>query len=90
MANKESAKKMVRKIARRTLVNKSRRSSVRSFMRRANEAISFGEIGAATEACRKAESVIQKAKSKGVFHGNTASRTVSRLSKRLKNLMTSA
>ncbi|ACT57099.1 30S ribosomal protein S20 [Candidatus Liberibacter asiaticus] len=90
MANKDSAKKMIRKIARRTLINKSRRSSVRSFMRHANEAITFGKIEEATEACRKAESVIQKAKSKGIFHGNAASRKVSRLSKRLKGILTSA
>ncbi|MFV0255902.1 30S ribosomal protein S20 [Candidatus Liberibacter solanacearum] len=86
MANTQSAKKMVRKIARRTLLNKSRRSFVRTFIRRANEAIAVGKIEEATEACKKAESLVQKAKSKGVFHRNTASRTVSRLSKRLKNM----
>ncbi|MEG8099234.1 30S ribosomal protein S20 [Candidatus Liberibacter brunswickensis] len=87
MANKESAKKMVRKIDRRKLINKSRRSFVHSCIVNANKAISFGEIGTATEACKKAEAVIQKAKSKGLLHRNTASRRVSRISKRLKRLL---
>ncbi|MBY7648935.1 MAG: 30S ribosomal protein S20 [Candidatus Liberibacter europaeus] len=90
MANTESAKKMVRKIASRTLINKSRRSSVRSFLRRANEAITSGNVVEAKEAFRVAESFIQRAKSKGIFHRNTASRKVSRLSKRLKDMAVSS
>ncbi|MBA5723696.1 30S ribosomal protein S20 [Candidatus Liberibacter sp.] len=90
MANTESSKKMVRKIARRTLINKSRRSSVRSFTRRANEAISSGNVEEATEAFRVAQSLMQRAKSKGVYHKNTVSRKVSRLSKHLKNMAVSS
>ncbi|AGA65183.1 SSU ribosomal protein S20p [Liberibacter crescens BT-1] len=86
MANTVSARKMVRKISRRTLINKSRRSSVRSFIRRVHEALESGNVDAAKEAFRVAESHIQKAKSKGVLHKSTASRTVSRLAKRIKNV----
>ncbi|MBL0848919.1 MAG: 30S ribosomal protein S20 [Candidatus Liberibacter ctenarytainae] len=86
MANTESAKKMVRKIARRTLINKSRRSSVRSFTRRANEAITSGNVDGAAESFRIAQSFIQRAKSKGILHKNTASRKVSRLARKLKNM----
>ncbi|AHA28372.1 30S ribosomal protein S20 [Candidatus Liberibacter americanus] len=89
MANTKSAKKMVRKIASRTLINKNRRSPVRSFIRHANEVITSGNITEAIEAYRLAQSIIQSAKSKGIFHRNTASRKVSRLSKRLKSMSVS-
>ena len=84
MANTSSAKKNVRKMARKTAVNKARRSSVRTFLRRVEEAITAGDQTAATAALQQAEPALMRAVSKGVFHKNTASRKISRLNKRVK------
>lgn len=84
MANTKSAKKMVRKIARRTAVNKARRSRVRTFVRMVEEAITSGDKAVATEALQKAQPEIMRAASKGVLHQNTSSRKISRLSARIK------
>lgn len=84
MANTRSAKKMVRKIARRTEVNKARRSRVRTFVRKVEEAIASGDKSAAQEALREAQPELMRAAGKGVFHKNTTSRKVSRLSARIK------
>ena len=84
MANTSSAKKMVRKIARRTEVNKARRSRVRTFVKKVEEAITSGDQSAAKTALVKAESEMMRAVSKGVVHKSTGSRKVSRLSARVK------
>ena len=84
MANTRSAKKMVRKIANRTEVNKARRSRVRTFVRKVEEAIESGNKSAAEEALRAAQPELMRAAGKGVFHKNTTSRKVSRLSARIK------
>ena len=84
MANTSSAKKMVRKIQRRTAVNKSRRSRVRTFLRRVEEAIAAGDATGAQTALRDATSELQRAVSRGIIHKNTASRKLSRLSGRVK------
>lgn len=84
MANTSSAKKNVRKMARKTAVNKSRRSSVRTFLRRVEDAITAGDKTAANEALKNAEPALMRAVSKGVYHKNTASRKISRLNKRVK------
>lgn len=86
MANTTSAKKMVRKIERKTEVNKSRRSRVRTFIRRVEEAIVAGEQTKANDALRAAQGELMRAVSKGVYHQNTASRKMSRLNKRIKAL----
>ncbi len=86
MANTTSAKKMVRKIARRTEVNKSRRSRVRTFVRKVEEALASGDKAAAEAAFKAAQPELMRAASKGVLHRNTASRKVSRLAQRLKTL----
>lgn len=86
MANTTSAKKATRKIARRTAINKSRRSRVRSFIRKVEEAIATGDLKVATEALRAAQPELQRAASKGVVHANTASRKISRLAQRVKAL----
>ncbi|MDZ4761556.1 MAG: 30S ribosomal protein S20 [Alphaproteobacteria bacterium] len=86
MANTKSAKKMVRKIARRTEVNKSRRSRVRTFVRKVEEAIAGGDQSVAIEALKAAEPEIMRGVHKGVLHKNTASRKVSRLAARVKKL----
>ncbi|MCI4645122.1 MAG: 30S ribosomal protein S20 [Hyphomonadaceae bacterium] len=86
MANTKSAKKMVRKIARRTEVNTSRRSRVRTHVRRVEEAIASGDKAAAEAALRDAQPEIMRAVTKGVMHKNTSARKISRLSARVKAL----
>jgi small subunit ribosomal protein S20 len=86
MANTPGAKKAVRKIARRTEVNKARRSRVRTYLRKFEEAIASGDAGAAKAAFVEAQSELMRAVSKGVVHKNTGSRKVSRLAARLKKL----
>ncbi len=84
MANTTSAKKATRKIARRTDVNKARRTRVRGFIRKVEEAIASGDQAVAAEALKSAQPEMMRAVTKGVFHRNTASRKISRLAKRVK------
>jgi len=84
MANTSSAKKAVRKITARTAVNKSRRSRMRTYLRKVEEAIVSGNQPDAASALRVAEPEIQRAATRGVLHRNTASRKVSRLARRVK------
>ncbi|QLF69178.1 30S ribosomal protein S20 [Peteryoungia desertarenae] len=86
MANTTSAKKATRKIARRTAVNKARRSRMRGFIRKVEEAIASGDAAVAKEALRVAQPELQRAATKGVVHANTASRKISRLAQRVKAL----
>lgn len=84
MANTKSAKKMVRKIAARTEVNKARRSRMRTFLRRVELAIAAGDASAAAAALKAAQPEVMRAAQKGILHRNTASRKISRLSARVK------
>ena len=86
MANTSSAKKAVRKIARRTAVNKSRRSEMRTYVRKVEEAISSKDPKIAADALREAEPLVARAAQKGILHKNTAARKISRLTKRVKAL----
>ena len=86
MANTPGAKKAVRKIARRTEVNKARRSRVRTFLRRFEEAVAAGDAAQAKTAFIEAQSELMRAVSKGVVHKNTGARKVSRLAAQLKKL----
>jgi small subunit ribosomal protein S20 len=86
MANNPGAKKAIRKIARRTEVNKARRSRVRTYLRRFDEAVAAGDTAAATTAFVDAQSEVMRAVGKGVIHKNTASRKVSRLHAQLRKL----
>jgi small subunit ribosomal protein S20 len=86
MANTTSAKKAARKIVRRTVVNKNRRSRMRSFVRNVEEAIKAGDGTTAASALKQAEPEIMRAAGKGVIHKNTASRKVSRLSAQVAKL----
>ena len=80
MANHASAKKRIRQTEKRTARNRHVRTTVRTYIKRARQAIASGDQRAAAEAVREAESKIRKAVSKGVFHHKTGSRYVSRLS----------
>lgn len=86
MANTSSAKKCVRKMARKTEVNKTRRSAVRTTLRKVEDAITSGDQKLAKEALLNAEPAMMRAVGKGIFHKNTGARTISRLSKRVKAL----
>ena len=84
MANTKSAKKAVRKIARRTEVNKARRSRMRTFVRKVEEAIAAGDQKAARAALQLAEPHVMRAAQKNVLHKNTAARKISRLSAQVR------
>jgi len=86
MANTKSARKATRKIARRTAINKSRRTTLRNSVRKVEEAIASGDRAAATEAFKAAEPAIMRAAQRGTVHKNTASRKVSRLSHSIAKL----
>jgi small subunit ribosomal protein S20 len=86
MANTPSAKKAVRKIAARTEVNKARRSRMRTFIRRVEEAIAGGDKEAANAALKAAQPEIMRSVTKGVMKKNTAARKVSRLSAGIKKI----
>jgi len=88
MANTSSAKKATRKIARRTVVNKSRRTQMRGAVRRVEEAIKAGDRGAALQAMARAEPALMRAAQRGIVHHNSASRKVSRLSHAIAKLAT--
>lgn len=86
MANTTSAKKATRKIERRTEVNRARRSRMRTFVKKLEDALKSGDKAAATEAFKGAQPEIMRAAQKGVLHKNTASRKVSRLAKAIAAL----
>jgi small subunit ribosomal protein S20 len=86
MANTKSAKKAARQIERRTVVNRSRRSHLRSAVRKVEEAIAAGDRSLALAAMAQAEPVIVRAAQKNIVHRNAASRKVSRLAHRIAAL----
>jgi small subunit ribosomal protein S20 len=79
MANTSSARKAARQTARRTEVNKARRSRVRNAVRAVEEAIAAGDRNKALEAMKQAEPQLMRAAQSGQVHHNMASRKVSRL-----------
>ena len=86
MANTKSARKAARQIARRTVINKSRRSHVRSAVRAIEEALAAGDQAQALAAMAKAEPALIRAAQKGIVHKNAARRKVSRLAQRVAKL----
>jgi len=86
MANTKSAKKAARQSARRTAVNKTRRSRLRTAVRKVEEAIAAGDRSRALAAMAEAEPVIVRAAQKKVMHRNAAQRKVSRLTHRIAGL----
>ncbi len=84
MANTASAKKAVRVQARKTAVNKARRSQVKTAIRKVDDAIAAGDKAAAQAAVKAAEPVMMRAVSRGVYHKNTGARKISRLNKNVK------
>ena len=86
MANTPQSKKRARQSEARYAVNKSRRSRIRTFLRKVEEAIASGDKAVAAEALKAAQPEIMRAAQKGVVHKNTASRKISRLASRVKSL----
>ena len=86
MANTKSARKATRQIAKRTEINKGRRTTLRSSVRKVEEAIASGDRAAAAAALKDAEPVIMRAAQRGIVHKNNASRRVSRLAHRVAKL----
>ena len=86
MANTSSAKKAARQTIRRTGVNKARHSSLKTEVRKVEEAIASGDKAAAQAALKSAEPALARTAQKGVIHKRTASRKVSRLTQRVKAL----
>ncbi len=86
MANTKSARKAARQIARRTAINKARRSRVRRAVRKVEEAIAAGDRARALAAMAEAEPAIVRAAQKNVVHRNAARRKVSRLAHRIAKL----
>ncbi|TDL81538.1 30S ribosomal protein S20 [Palleronia sediminis] len=86
MANTPQSKKRARQNERRHLINKARRSRIRTHLRRVEEAIASGDAEAAQTALRAAQPELMRGVTKGVVHKNTAARKMSRLSNRVKAL----
>lgn len=86
MANTDSARKRIRQTEKRTARNKARKSRVRTYVRKLEEAIATGDKTAAQEAFRAAQPEMQRAVTKGTLHANTVSRKISRMSARVKSL----
>ncbi|MEM9438194.1 MAG: 30S ribosomal protein S20 [Pseudomonadota bacterium] len=84
MANTPQSKKRARQIERRTAVNKARRSRIRTYLRKVEEAIDSGDSAAAKEALKVAQPELMRGVTKGVYHKNTAARKMSRLASRVK------
>ena len=88
MANHKSAKKMIKVIAKRTLINKMRKSKTCTSIRKLVDIIKSGDKENVVLAFRNAESNLHKCVNKGVIHRNTAARKISRLNAKVKALMT--
>ena len=86
MANTAQSKKRARQNDKRAAVNKSRRSRIRTFLRKVEEAILSGDKTAASSALTLVQPELMRGVSKGLFHKNTASRKMSRLSARVKRI----
>ena len=84
MANTEQSKKRARQSETRYAVNKARRSRIRTFLRKVEEAIASGDPAAAAEALKNAQPELMRGVTKGVLHKNTVSRKISRLASRVK------
>ena len=86
MANTSQSKKRARQAEARYDINKARRSRIRTYLRKVEEAIASGDYAVAVEALRQAQPELARGVTKGVLHKNTVSRKISRLSSRVKAL----
>lgn len=86
MAHHKSAKKRIRRNARRHDINHARKSRVRTFVKKVEARIAAGDKDAAREALKAAEPELHRGVRKGAFHRNAAARKISRLSHRVKSM----
>ena len=86
MANTPSAKKRIRNTLRKTDINKSRRSRIKTFVKKVEDAIETKDVKSAMDSLKAAQPEIMRGVTKGIFHKNTASRKISRLSSRIKSI----
>ncbi len=86
MANHAQAQKRIRQAGRRTVSNSIRRTCIRTFVRKVEEAIKSGNQEAAKDALKVAQPEMARGAQKGIFHKNTMSRKISRLSLRVKRM----
>ncbi|MDG1259116.1 MAG: 30S ribosomal protein S20 [Paracoccaceae bacterium] len=84
MANTPQSKKRARQNERRNAVNTARRSRIRTFLRKVEEAIETGDKTVASAALQAAQPELMRGVSNGVYHKNTAARKMSRLASRVK------
>ncbi len=86
MANTPQAKKRIRRNNTRAEINTNRVSRIRSFLKKVETAIAGGDKTAAADALKAAQPELARGVARGVLHRNTASRKMSRLSKRVAAL----
>ena len=86
MANTPQSKKRARQNERKLEVNKARRSRIRTFLKKVEEAITSGDKSAANTALKSAQPELMRGVTKGIYKKNTAARKMSRLSSRVKGL----
>ena len=86
MANTPQAKKRIRRNDRRATINHARISRIRTFVKQVEAALEAGKKAEAAEALKKAQPELARGVARGVLHKNTASRKLSRLSKRVAAL----
>lgn len=86
MANTPQARKRIRRNQRRTEINTNRISRIRTFVKKVESAIAGGDKTAASEALKAAQPELARGVARGVLHKNTASRKLSRLTKRVAAL----
>ena len=86
MANHKSAKKRIVRNAKRAVINHSRMSRIRTYVKQVEQAIEAGDSAAATAALRVAQPELHRGVSKGVLHRNTAARKLSRLTSRIRKI----
>ena len=89
MAHHPSAKKRIRQTVKRTAINRSRLSRIRTFIKKVEQAVASGDPDSARQALRAAEPEIRRGVNKGVLKLNTASRRISRLSKKVNQVAAS-
>lgn len=86
MAHSKSARKRIRQTERRTIMNRARKSRIRTYLRKVEEAITAGDKATAAAAFKVAMPELHRGVNKGVMHRNTVARSLSRLSARIKAL----
>ena len=86
MPNKASAKKRLRQTVKKTAENKNRKTRIRTFVKKVEEAIAQGDQAAANEILRTTQTEMMRGVTKGVVHKNSASRKISRLNSKIKGL----